>query len=84
MFAGASNRLEVNCVSRLARKEGPSVATARPKTKSAMNTLMDQFSKMAAEESTRMTDTEFKRAVKGSKEIINRVRASRERKRGRA
>jgi len=60
------------------------MATARPKTKSAIDTLMDKFAEMATEESKRMTDAEFKRAVKGSKEIINRVRASRERKRGTA
>jgi hypothetical protein len=57
------------------------MATTRPKTKSATQTLMDRFGAMAKEESKHMTDAEFKRAVKGSKEIVSRVRASRERKR---
>jgi len=60
------------------------VATARVKTKSATDTLLDKFAEMAAEESQRMSDAEFHRAVKESKQIINRVRASRERKRGTA
>ena len=60
------------------------MATARVKTKSATDTLLDKFSKMAAQESHQMTDAEFNRAVKESKQIINRVRASRERKRGTA
>jgi len=54
------------------------------KTKSATETLLDKFTEMASEESKQMTDQEFKRAVKESHEIINRVRASRERKRGTA
>jgi len=55
------------------------VATANVKKGSATDTLLDKFTEMAAEESKRMTDAEFKRAVKESREIIDRVRASRER-----
>jgi len=55
------------------------VATANVKKRSATDTLLDKFTEMAAEESKRMTDAEFKRAVKESREIIDRVRASRER-----
>jgi len=54
------------------------------KSKSATEVLLDKFSKMAEEESKHMTDQEFKRAVKESREIVNRVRASRARKRGKA
>jgi len=66
-------------VNRLLRKEDSSVATANVKKRSATDTLLDKFTEMAAEESKRMTDAEFKRAVKESREIIDRVRASRER-----
>ena len=58
------------------------MATTRPKTKSATEMLMDKFANMAKSESKRMSDVEFERAVKGSKQIISRVRASRARKRG--
>jgi hypothetical protein len=57
------------------------MATARVKTKSATEMLLDKFSKMAAEESKGMSDAEFERTVKESKRILNRVRASRARKR---
>lgn len=66
-------------MNRLLRKEDSSVATANVKKRSATDTLLDKFTEMAAEESKRMTDAEFKRAVKESREIIDRVRASRER-----
>jgi len=66
-------------VNRLLREEDSSVATANVKKRSATDTLLDKFTEMAAEESKRMTDAEFKRAVKESREIIDRVRASRER-----
>jgi hypothetical protein len=57
------------------------MASSSIKSKSATETLLDKFSKMAAEESKHMSEQEFKRAVKESREIINRVRASRARKR---
>jgi len=57
---------------------------ASAKTSSAAEVLLDKFTAMASEESKRMTDQEFQRAVKESHRIINRVRASRERKRGTA
>jgi hypothetical protein len=60
------------------------VATANVKKRSATDTLPDKFTDMATEESKRMTDAEFKRAIKESRTIIDRVRASRERKRGTA
>ena len=66
-------------MNRLLREEDSSVATANVKKRSATDTLLDKFTEMAAEESKRMTDAEFKRAVKESREIIDRVRASRER-----
>jgi hypothetical protein len=71
-------------VSRLLGKKGPSVATANVKKRSSTDALLDKFTEMATEESKRMTDAEFKRAVKESREVIDRVRASRERKRGTA
>jgi hypothetical protein len=59
---------------------------ARPgvKTKSARENLLDKFTKMATEQSKRMSDKEFERAVEGSRKVINRVRASRARQRGTA
>ena len=60
------------------------MATANVKKRSATDALLDKFTEMAAEESKRMTDAEFKRAVKESRQVIDRVRASRERKRGTA
>ena len=71
-------------MNRLLREEDSSVATANVKKRSATDTLLDKFTEMASEESKRMTDGEFKRAVKESHEVIDRVRASRERKRGTA
>ena len=54
------------------------------KTKSATETLLDKFTKMATEQSKQMSDKEFERVVEGSRKVINRVRASRARQRGRA
>jgi hypothetical protein len=60
------------------------MATSGVKTKSATETLLDKFSKMATEQSKRMSDKEFARAVEGSRKVINRVRASRARQLGTA
>jgi len=57
------------------------MATSGVKTKSATETLLDKFTKMATEQSTRMSDKEFKGAVEGSRKIIDRVRVSRGRRR---
>ena len=58
------------------------MATPRVKTESATETLLDKFTKMAIEQSKRMSDKEFARAVEGSRKVINRVRASRAQQRG--
>ena len=60
------------------------MATSGVKTKSATETLLDKFTKMATEQSKRMSDKEFERVVEGSRKVINRVRASRARRRGTA
>ena len=60
------------------------MATSGVKTKSAMETLLDKFARMATEPSKGMSDKEFERAVAGSRKVINRVRASHARQRGRA
>ncbi len=60
------------------------MASSSVKSKAVSEALLDKFTKMATEESKHMSDREFKRAVKESRQIINRVRASRERKRGTA
>jgi len=57
------------------------MAGPRVKSNSATEALLDKFSKMATEASKKMSDREFERAVAESREIINRVRASRARKR---
>ena len=67
----------------LKKRKGPQVATS-VKTKSATETLLDKFTEMATEQSKRMSDKEFKRTVEDSRKIINRVRASRGRRRERA
>lgn len=54
------------------------------KTSSATETLLTRFTEMASEESKRMNHQAFERAVRESREIIDRIRASRERKRGTA
>ena len=60
------------------------MASSGVKTKSATETLLDKFTKMATEQSKRMDDKEFERAVEGSRKIINRSRASRVRQCGTA
>jgi outer membrane protein assembly factor BamD (BamD/ComL family) len=48
-----------------------------PKSKSAMDKLVDSFSELVAEAKERMSDEEFRQAEKKFDEIISRVRASR-------
>ena len=60
------------------------MATSGVKTRSATETLLDKFTKMATEQSKQMNDEEFQRSVDGSREIINRVRASRAQRREKA
>jgi hypothetical protein len=57
------------------------MAKSAPKTKSAMETLVDSFSDLVAEAKEHMSDEEFRQAERKFDEIINRVRASRGRRR---
>jgi hypothetical protein len=52
-----------------------------PKSKSAMDTLVDSFSELVAEAKERMSDEEFRQAEQKFDEIVNKVRASRGRRR---
>jgi hypothetical protein len=63
------------------KKKDLQVAISGVKTKSATDTLLDKFTEMATERSKRMSDKEFKDAIAGSRKVINRVRASRGRRR---
>lgn len=54
---------------------------AAPKSKSAMETLVDSFSDLVAEAKERMSEAEFREAEKKFDEIINKVHASRGRRR---
>ncbi len=60
------------------------MASVGAKSKSATETLLDKFTEMATEQSKRMSDKEFQRSVDASRKIINRVRASRAQRRGKA
>lgn len=57
------------------------VAKPVPKSKSAMDTLVDSFTELVAEAKARMSEEEFRQAEKKFDEIVNRVRASRGRRR---
>lgn len=57
------------------------MAKAEPKSKSAMDKLVDSFSDLVSEAKERMSDEEFRQAEKKFDEIIDRVRASRGRRR---
>jgi len=52
-----------------------------PKSKSALDTLIDSVSRIRTEARERMSQEEFRRAEKKFDEIVNKVRASRGRKR---
>jgi hypothetical protein len=52
------------------------VAASNLKKKSATEASLDKFTEMTTEQSKRTSDKEFKRAVKGSRRVINRVAAS--------
>lgn len=60
------------------------MASIGTKSKSATETLLDKFTKMATEQSRRMSEKEFQGSVEASRKIISRVRASRAQRRGKA
>jgi hypothetical protein len=57
------------------------MATARVQPKTATDALLDRFSELIESQSERMTDEEFKAAEGKFNTVVNRVRASRGRKR---
>ena len=56
------------------------MSKSAPKSKPAMETLVDSFSDLVAEAKERMSKAEFREAEKKFDEIINKVRASRGRR----
>ena len=58
------------------------MATASGKSKSATEALLDKFTEMAMGRAKHMNEEEFQRAVKESKAIIRKSRASRAPHRG--
>jgi len=53
------------------------MAKAAPKSKSAMDTLIDSVARIRAEAKERMSEEEFRQAEKKFHELANKVRASR-------
>lgn len=51
------------------------------KSKSAMDTLVDSFSRIVSEAKERMSEEEFRHAEKKFDEVVTKVRASRGRRR---
>lgn len=51
------------------------MAKAAPKSKSAMDTLVDSFSELVDNAKERMSPEEFKQAEKGFDEIIDKAKA---------
>ena len=54
---------------------------AAPKSKSALDTLVQSFTRLRDEAKDRMSEDEFREAEKKFHELANKVRASRGRKR---
>ena len=57
------------------------MAKPAPKTKSAMDTLVDSFSRIVSEAKERMSEEEFRQAEKKFDKVVTKVRASRGRRR---
>ncbi len=57
------------------------MAKSAPKSKSAMDALIDSVSRIRSEAKERMSEEEFRQAEKKFDEVVSRVRASRGRKR---
>ncbi len=55
------------------------MAKSPPKSKSAMDKLVESFSRLRAEAKERMSDEEFRWAEEGFDQIVARVRARRRR-----
>jgi len=55
------------------------MAKSPPKSKSAMDKLVESFSRLRAEAKERMSDEEFRWAEEGVDQIVARVRARRRR-----
>ncbi len=55
------------------------MAKSAPKPKSAMDALVESFSRVVAEAKERMSPEEFREAERKFDEVVNRVRASRAR-----
>jgi len=55
------------------------MAESAPKSVSAMDKLVESFSRLRAEAKERMSDEEFRRADEGFDRIVARVRARRRR-----
>jgi hypothetical protein len=57
------------------------MAKAAPKSKSALDTLVESVTRLRAEARERMSEDEFRQVEKKFHQLANRVRASRGRKR---
>lgn len=53
------------------------MAKSAPKSKSALDTLIDSVSRIRSEAKERMSEEEFRQAEKKFDEVVNKVRASR-------
>ncbi len=57
------------------------MAKPAPKSKSAMDTLVDSFSRIVSEAKERMSEEEFRQAEKKFDKVVTKVRGSRGRHR---
>jgi len=57
------------------------MAKSAPKLKSAMDSLVDSFGRIVSEAEERLSKEEFRKSEKKFNEIVNKVRASRGRRR---